>query len=580
MSKKHTFIRSYFLQSAIYLGFLVIAGRLFYWQIIKGNELSSIASKQYERSSISQAKRGDIFTSDGYLLVGNQPAYRLFAQKDQLDQNPDYLAKILAPLILETDKHYQTATQSATRKTISQELETYLQSQLESENRNWVGLQSNLPIETKEKIEELQLKGLGFDEYEKRFYPEASLAAHVTGFVGKDDIGEDTGYFGLEGALNNELKPYTKKHTSLTDALGLKLLFKGSSEAVAIDGRNMTISINRDIQLLIEEELKWGIEHYGAKKGEVIVMDPKTGKILGMASFPNYDQARFYDYDTALYKNPSLSDLYEPGSTFKTLTIAAGIDSGVIEPDTKCDQCDGPKQIGKYTIKTWNDEYHPNIDMTEALSISDNTAMIFVAQRMGAEKFQDYMNKFGIGKEIGIDLQEDGNTPMEEKWGEVELATRSFGQGISINSMQLVRAIGAIANDGVMMQPQILDKVLDKKSNQEIIIDPEVVGQPISKEAARKTKQMLAYAAENSYGWLSKKRAYQVAGKSGTSQIPDDKGGYKADGTMASFIAFSPVDQPKFIMFVKLTEPSTSEWGAETAAPLWFKIADKLQLLL
>ncbi|MEN8253573.1 MAG: penicillin-binding protein 2 [Patescibacteria group bacterium] len=578
--QKKFLIRSHILQSSIYLGFIIILLRLFYWQIIKGDELNEIATRQYERLDISEASRGSIFTSDGYLLVGNQPVYRLFAEKNLLENNPKQISQLLTPLILTNDRPYKLASQAAKKEIIEENTKKNIKEKLEKTEKNWIGLRHNISEELKQEIENLQIKGLGFDKYEKRFYPEASLAAHVTGFVGKNKIGEDLGYFGIEGALNNELKPYSRKHTSLTDALGLKLLFKSNSNSSAIDGRDVSTTINRNVQVLIEEELKAAVLRYEAKSGEVIVMDPKSGKILGMASFPSYDQELFYKYDTSLYKNPSLSENYEPGSTFKAITIAAGIDSKAIKENSKCDSCDKARKIGKYTIKTWNDEYHPDIDMKEALAISDNTAMIFAAEKIGTEKFLKYIKNFGIGNEIGIDLQEDSGTPFSDKWGPVELATRSFGQGIVINSMQLVRAIASIANDGKMMKPQIIEKVLDKKNNQEILVEPKKVMQVISKESAHTVKKMLAYTVEKSLPSLAKKRSYSVAGKTGTSQIANDSGGYKEDGTIASFIAFSPVDKPKFIMLVKLNEPSTSPWGAETAAPLWFKIADKLQLLL
>ena len=309
-------------------------------------------------------------------------------------------------------------------------------------------------------------------------------------------------------------------------------------------------------------------------------MEPQSGKILGMASYPNYEPQKFFEYESGTYKNPSLANAYEPGSTFKVLTVAAGIDAGVIEPDTKCPNCDGPREIGKYTIRTWNNEYHPDINMSEALAKSDNIAMIFVAEKLGNEKLIDYLKKFGIGQITGVELQEDSSPNFPEKWGNVELATRSFGQGISVTGLQLVRAIASIANGGELVTPQIIEKVIDKKTGQEITVQPTLKNQIISKQSAQQVTQMMIYAAKYGEAQWTATRNYTVAGKTGTSQVPDESGGYKKEATIASFIGFTPAQNPKYIMLVKLNEPQSSPWAAETAAPLWYQIADQLELLL
>src|SRR5690606_25358420 len=172
-----------------------------------------------------------------------------------------------------------------------------------------------------------------------------------------------------------------------------------------------------DIQNMIETQLKIAMERYQAASGEIIIMDPNTGAVLAMAAYPNYNPAEFYKFDTNLYKNPTIANLYEPGSTLKVLTVAAGLNEGVIKPDTECDICDGPIQIGAYSIKTWNDKYQAQINITDALAKSDNTAMVFVARLLGKEKFIEYIKNFGIGNSTYIDLQEDTSTPFRDTWG-------------------------------------------------------------------------------------------------------------------------------------------------------------------
>jgi cell division protein FtsI (penicillin-binding protein 3)/stage V sporulation protein D (sporulation-specific penicillin-binding protein) len=324
---------------------------------------------------------------------------------------------------------------------------------------------------------------------------------------------------------------------------------------------------------MLEQKLKAGVEKYGAKSGEVVVMDPTNGAILGMANYPSYNQQTYFDFDPSLYKNPLAADAYEPGSTFKVLTVASGIEAGVITPDTACTKCSGPREISGYTIKTWNDTYNANISMKDALAKSDNVAMIFIAEKVGNEKFQDFLKKFKIGEASGIELQEDAATPLKKNWREIDLATSSFGQGIATTGLQMVRAVSAIANQGKMVKPRLIDSVL--VDGEEVPVKPEIVGEPISAATAQEVTDMMVYAAQTGESHWTNSKRYTVAGKTGTAQIPI-AGHYDAEKTLASYIGFAPAYNPRFVMLVKLTEPSVSIWGSETAAPLWYSIANEL----
>jgi len=552
--------------------------RLFYWQVVQGYSLKKIAVDQATQQKTDFGKRGQIFTSDKHLLVGNKEMYNLMVDKSLLSSSTEELSKQLSPLLAEKDLAEATASDELDFNQLKIANQKYLTDRL-GLSSTWIRLSSKIDRTIKEKIEALANPALYFESYDIRYYPEASMAAHLTGFVGKDEDGQDLGYFGLEGALNKELTGKFQKKNFFTDALGNLLGGENTLENQNLDGRDIVLTIRRDLQFLIENELEQGVERYGASAGEVIILNPKTGDILALAAWPKYDQTKYYSFAPELYKNPSLANLYEPGSTFKTLTVAAGIDAGVIEPDTQCTSCDGPREIGKYTVKTWNDEYHPNITMEEALAKSDNVAMIFVAEKLGKDKFVDYLKKFGIGEKIKVDLQDDTGTPFPDKWGPIELATSSFGQGISTNSLQMVRAVSAIANQGVMMRPKIIKTVVDHQANKEIPVEPIEERRVISTETAQKvTKMMINSAKHGEAQWIFKD-THTVAGKTGTSQIPI-RGGYKQDATIASFIGFAPAENPSFVMLVKLNEPQTSPWAAETAAPLWYKIANKLFLLL
>ncbi len=571
--------RSKVILMIIYIGFFAIISRLFFWQIIEGDSLQQQAEDQYRRSVTLTGNRGSIFTSDGYALVTNNQVYTLFAQPHILKDEPENISNILLPYLINELEEYKEATETAVKEEILKEYQLQIQAKLEKKDSKWVNLKANISEDTKKQIENLDIFAVGFDPHLKRFYPEASIAAHITGFVGKDENGDDIGYFGIEGALEKELKAKSTQNTIIADALGLQLSGQNQIINNLIDGRNVTTTIRRDVQYLIEEQVELAVEKYGAKSGEVIVMDPRTGKILGLAAYPDYSQAEFYKYDSEYHKNPTLSNLYEPGSTFKAVTVAAGIEEEVIEPSTQCTNCNGPRQFGKYTIRTWNNEYNPNVTMEDGLAKSDNIAMIFIAERLGVDKFKEYFHKFGVGEEIRIDLQEDRSTPFPDQWGDVKLATTAFGQGVVVNSMQVLRAFATIANGGVMMRPTIIESVKNITSGETITNQPIEERVVISKKTADTVTKMLITAAQHGEAQWTASKTYAVAGKTGTSQVVTEKG-YDNEKTIASFVGFTPPENPKFVMITKLVEPTISPWAAETAAPLWYKIANKLNLLM
>ncbi|MFA6814015.1 MAG: penicillin-binding protein 2 [Candidatus Pacebacteria bacterium] len=555
----------------------LIIARLFYWQILRGQELKNLSEQQTIRSKTQEGLRGQIYTSDGYLLVGNQEVYDLKLDRQNFEGDVEKISQKLAAIIARENWQFQDASDSASKILIQEQIESNLINKFTSQ-ANWPQLAKQLSIQAKEEILALNNPYLAFDTSFARFYPEASMAAHITGFVGRDDDAKNIGRYGVEGALEDELKPRKERGWFHTDALGA-LLAGSNYQLKNLNGRDLTLTIRRDVQYVAETNLAWGIEHYDADRGEIIILDSQSGKILALATWPNYQQWQYFKYPGEILKNPSLTRLYEPGSTFKVLTVASAIDAGVINPETVCTKCAGPRKFGTYTIRTWNDEYHPNINITEALEKSDNIAMIFVGELLGREKFSEYLKKFGVGQSLSLNLQDDSSTYFPQKIGPVELATISFGQGISTNSFQLLRAVNAIANKGIILEPKILEKVYDQQLQKEILVNQENNQRVISPEtAALVTKMMVSAASHGEAQWIASKR-YTVAAKTGTSQVADPKGGYKSDETIASFIGFAPADSPQFTMLVKLENPKSSPWAAETAAPLWYKTADKLMIL-
>ncbi len=559
----------------ILFGFLLISVRLFYWQVVNAKSSQTIIDQQSTNKITIRGKRGNIYFAENSLLVGNQTAWDVYLNKSELKINTDELLQKITSLYNDctNDENLQKNVYFSIDEN---EFQNRL-NQLISRDNNWIKILSEIPDEFNSVLSQLKITGLHSYETEVRYYPESSMAAHLTGFVGKDQEDNQLGYFGVEGALNKELASQTKTISYKQDAKGASFADQ-ELDFSNLDGRDITLTIRRDIQFIVEKALEEGIKKYDSQSGEIVVIEPSTGAILAVATWPHYDQSTYSNFQTEIFKNPTLSNLYEPGSTFKVLTLATGIDLGVISPDTECTKCAGPRTIGRYTINTWNKEFHPNITMSEALKKSDNTAMVFVSEMIGEKKFAEYIKNFGISEPLNIDLQEDRETPFPKHIGPIELATISFGQGISTNTMQMIRAVGVIANNGVMMKPYIVSSVYDPQTEEVIEYHPQELRRVIKPETAQAVATMMVHSAPDRNNWINKN--FSVAGKSGTSQIPSETGGYKESGTIASFIGFAPTDKPKFVMMVKLTEPQLDQWGATTAVPLWYEIADKIILLL
>lgn len=553
---------------------LVVTARLFYWQVITASSLATLAESQHLSRIEIPANRGQILTSDGFPLVSNQPAYLTYSYLPDLETPADQVAHLLAP-ILRPDPEDPTASAKLIN-TLTKNTEATLSARLKNAHLAWVPLARKISTEKKNQIESFDLEGIGFETEAIRYYSEASMSAHLLGFVGSDASGNPKGYFGLEGYYDLELKGRPGIVRQEKDASGRPILVGDYGGYQSKDGRSLKLHLDRALQRLVEIELETALEQYGAASGEIIIIDPKTGGVIVSASLPKYDPKKYSHFDRTLYKNPSVADVYEPGSTFKVLVMAAGLDANAVEPDTKCDICSGPLEIGKYTIRTWNEEYNPGIDMTQVIQRSDNIGMVFVGRKLGKEKLYDYLKKFNIGEPTGIDLQDEAAPSLRQKnkWGDVDLATASFGQGIVVTAMQILSAVSAIANDGQLMKPQVVSEIIGDKT---VTIHPKPIRQVVSPEAAQQITDMMVNSVESGEAQWAKLKGYKIAGKTGTAQIAVG-GEYHEEKTIASYVGFAPADDPKFAMLVKLREPTSSPWAAETAAPLWMKIAKKLFL--
>jgi cell division protein FtsI/penicillin-binding protein 2 len=299
-----------------------------------------------------------------------------------------------------------------------------------------------------------------------------------------------------------------------------------------------------------------------------------SGEILAMTSRPNFNPGSYKTASPSAYHNPSISDTYEPGSTFKTIVMASALDAGVINENTVCqDECSGPVKIGEYSIRTWNNEYNPGETVTQILERSDNVGMVYISQLLGADRFIDSVKKFGFGVKTQIDLEGEATANLRVKWGDIDVATSSFGQGIAVTSIQMVRAVSAIGNGGLLVEPRLVTAVKNNGATTKFKLkNPKRI---ISEKAALTTTQMMMKSAEHGEAKWRLPEGYAVAGKTGTAQIPVE-GHYDAEKTIASFIGFFPANKPRFTMLVKLKEPKKSPWASETAAPLWFDLTAQI----
>lgn len=516
--------------------------------------MAEAAQDQYYFTMELPSFRGEIMSNDEKPLVRNSSAFLVFAEPKKITDKEIFAQKVGELLNID---------------------EATISARIANEHLVWSKLARKIDTETKNKLQELNIDGLGFETESKRYYPESSMAAHLLGFVGSDENSEDKGYFGIEGYYDRVLKGKKGLLTQEKDAKGMPILVGGVKRLPAEDGATIELFVDRSVQFILEQKLASGIARYGAKSGLVVVMDPKTGAILGSAAFPSYDPASWGEFDPMNFPNPLVAQLYEPGSTFKTVIMAAALNERLIDEKSKYKE-EGPVKISGYQIRTWNDEYHGEMTMTEILERSSNPGMVYVGQKLGKEKLLRYIRNFGFGTATGIDLEgeENANLRDDEEWGEIDLATATFGQGIAVTPLQMVRAVGAIANEGKLVEPHVAKRLIDP-SGKVTQIKTKTIRDVIRPATARTITNMMISAVDKGDAKWAKPPGYRIAGKTGTAQIPV-AGHYDTEKTIASFVGFAPADDPKFVMLVLLREPSTSPWGSETAAPLFFTIAKEL----
>jgi len=524
--------------------------------------------------------RGTIYDRSGNILATNQVGYELGIDLKSVE-DPESIAFATASILEDLD-YVDIFNIANTEKR-------------DVENRYFVvsSFVSKEKIIELEKLEETyalrradtrssipSLSGLVWTPMQQRTYPEGTLAANILGFYNYFSRETAQGVYGVEEAYNRLLtgKPenvYMPNDPYLVEAM-----------PDISPGASLVLTIDREIQKMLQDTLAEAVDWSGAEGGTIIVADPETGEVLGMASTPFFDPNQYWKYEETFPGitpyNRAVGTAYEPGSVFKVITMAAALDSGVADLSTTYNDSTGVYWVADtWPIYNWDGGAWGEQDMTGCMQYSLNVCLAHVANDLlGEELFYHYLQTFGFGRSTGIDLSNEANYPLRlpenNQWVQIDLATNSFGQGIAVTPIQMVTAISAVANEGKLMTPHVVRSVIDR--GQQYDVSPQVINTPISAETAKALTEMLAYALEEeSSGALVE--GYRLAGKTGTGEIPTEFG-YTSELTNASFVGWGPADDPKFIVYVWLEKPTISKWGSVVAGPVFHDVVEQLVVLM
>jgi len=518
----------------------LIITRLVFLQIINGEINRALAKGQQEIFEEISGARGEIFLydKDKLILAATNKSWQLCYAVPKLIEDDISTAELLAPILdLEEEE---------------------ILDKIKDKDRLFVLLKRELNAEETDEIIKLDLKGIGLQEEPLRFYPYGQLASDVLGFVNEDGKGQ----YGIEGYWNDAL---TGRDGWQKIEYGPFGRFWEGDTAVLTRGGDLILTIDRNIQSQAEGLLEEFAGRFDFQAGQIIVMEPITGRILALADFPGFNPDEYEEYaekkEIGIFQNKVIQELYEPGSVFKAITMATALNEKKITPETtfidRGHVIIADKKISNYDERIWGER-----TMTEVLEKSINTGAVFVQSQLNNDIFTDYLERFGFFEKTNIDLQGEvysENKEFKKGWA-VNFATASFGHGVEMTLLQLARAYCAIANEGRLVQPYLVEKVIRNGISEEFTTN-ENSEEIITSETANQLTKMLVSVAENGFSELAKVPGYYIAGKTGTSQIPFsslgmNQSGY-SDQTWQSFIGFAPAFEPKFVIAIKLDNPST-----------------------
>ncbi|MGQ9910543.1 MAG: peptidoglycan D,D-transpeptidase FtsI family protein [Candidatus Flexifilum sp.] len=532
----------------------ILFGRLASFQFQLPTEvlayLDGLRDSLYTRTLQLAAARGLIYDRHGEALAVNTLEYQIGASPS-LVTDARQMAVQLASILGRDERELFAALTS---------------------DAPWVLLAPRVSAEVGQRINQLDLgSAITISPIPRRSYPQGGLASQVIGFVG----GDLRGYYGIEGYYDGQLSGRTR------DQRVSNIPFDVPDSNLEPDrGADIVLTIDRDVQYIAETELMRAIAETGATRGTIIIMEPRTGDVLAMASFPTFDPNAYFQIESPdVLRNIAIADNYEPGSVMKVITIAAALEQDVIEPDfTYNDQ--GALELGGITVRNWDRRPHGLVDATQILVQSLNVGAATVSTMMGPDLYYGMMRRFNFGRLTGIDLQgEEAGTmhiPGDPDWSEANLLTNSFGQAIAVTPLQMLTAINAIANNGLMMQPNVVHQIID--GDQVINTQPAALGRPISAETAAVVRDMMVQVVQAGLDETAGLPGYTIAGKTGTAEIPTPVG-YEQNASIVTFVGFLPADDPVISVLVRLDRPR-DYWASLVAAPVFQRLAQRLVVLL
>jgi len=550
-------IRLIFVIIGILLIFFYVSYKIFSVYFLESEEYIRDANRFHNSNIKINVKRGNIYDVNGKKLAISIPAKTLYARPRAINQK-DKAVKVLS-------EFFKLDYTVVFRKLFSKKKNfLYIKRMMSEEDAKSL----------KNKLKENKITGFGFETESKRVYPQESLAAQLIGFVGADS----RGLYGVEKALDFKLKFKGEKRKVLKNAKHKIIEFKNKDFSDIMGVYNeVELSINSFIQYFVEEELKKGVEEFGVKRGVAIVMNPNTGEVLAAAQYPTFNPNKYKEYSSKLWKPYYLSMVYEPGSTFKTFSIALALKKGVITPNTKFDCESGSMKVGRFIIH----DSHPHdiLSVKDILVKSSNIGTVKIIEKVESKDFYDFVKDLHFGQRYKINVpgQERGLVKRLKRWRKVEVANISFGQGIGVTPLQLINAFSAMINGGNLMKPIFIKKIMDEDGKIVKENKPEILKKIISSDISKKLRYMLKEVV-SSEGTAPRAGIYgiEIGGKTGTAQKIDPTKRRYSDKRIASFIGFFPVKKPKYVILVIMDEPTVSSYGGVVAAPVFKNIATRI----
>ncbi|MCK9378838.1 MAG: penicillin-binding protein 2 [Candidatus Moranbacteria bacterium] len=541
----------------IFLISIVVIVRLYCLQVLAYETYSGIAQDQHQVFKKLMPDRGEIFLKDKdekrYPLAINRDYPMVYAVPREITDCEKVVYALSSILGIDTEE---------------------LRKKISDPNDVFEIIKHRLSDEEASKVKELNADGIKLIDESFRYYLGGALASQVVGFVGND--GENyKGRYGVEASWEEQLKGIPGSLNQERDAAGRWISIVDRDLKPAKHGVDLVLTIDYTVQYEVEKVLRETMEKHGADDGAILVMEPKTGKILAMAGWPTFNANEYSSVeDMSMFLNSAISTPYEPGSIFKPITMAIGIDDGKIEPETEYVDTGSVQEAG-YVIKNSEEKVYGKSTMTKVLEESINTGVIFVEKAVGNKNFSQYVSRFGFGELSGVDLPGEaaGNlTNLKAVNRDLQFFTASFGQGITTTPLQMVNAFSVIANGGVLMKPQIVDRIIYADGKEEEVRSQEI-RRVIGEDAAKKVSGMLRSVVTNGHGKKADVPGYLVGGKTGTAQVAK-KGsqGYEDSITIGSFAGFAPLDDPMFTVLVKISNPKDVLWAESSAAPAFGEI--------